>query len=101
MYESRCGGCCESILETERLFLRPWRESDAEELYKYAKDPEVGPIAGWPIHTSIEDSREIIRTVLSAPGIYAVVLKEMNLPVGSIGLTAGAASNMDLGPEEA
>ena len=89
------------ILETERLFLRPWRESDAEELYKYAKDPEVGPIAGWPIHTSIEDSREIIRTVLSAPGIYAVVLKETNLPVGSIGLTAGAASNMDLGPEEA
>ena len=75
--------------------------SHAEELYKYAKDPEVGPIAGWPIHTSIEDSREIIRTVLSAPGIYAVVLKEMNLPVGSIGLTAGAASNMDLGPEEA
>ena len=54
-----------------------------------------------PIHTSIEDSREIIRTVLSAPGIYAVVLKETNLPVGSIGLTAGAASNMDLGPEEA
>lgn len=101
MYESRCGGCCEGILETERLFLRPWRESDAEELYKYAKDPEVGPIAGWPIHTSIEDSREIIRTVLSAPGIYAVVLKETNLPVGSIGLTAGAASNMDLGPEEA
>ena len=100
MYESRCGGCCEGILETERLFLRPWRESDAEELYKYAKDPEVGPIAGWPIHTSIEDSREIIRTVLSAPGIYAVV-KETTLPVGSIGLTAGAASNMDLGPEEA
>lgn len=35
---------------TERLILRPWMVSDAEDLYKYAKNPEVGPIAGWPIH---------------------------------------------------
>lgn len=32
---------------TERLILRPWKESDAERLYEYAKDPQVGPIAGW------------------------------------------------------
>lgn len=35
------------ILETKRLILRPWLESDAKELYKYARDPDVGPIAGW------------------------------------------------------
>ena len=29
-------------LTTERLLLRPWRESDAKSLYEYAKDPEVG-----------------------------------------------------------
>lgn len=34
------------MLETKRLLMRPWEESDAEELYKYAKDPAVGPIAG-------------------------------------------------------
>lgn len=34
------------ILKTERLILRPWMESDAESLYEYAKDPDVGPIAG-------------------------------------------------------
>ena len=33
---------------TERLILRPWKETDAESLYEYAKDPAVGPIAGWP-----------------------------------------------------
>ena len=55
------------ILQTKRLILRPWREDDAEELYKYASDPEVGPPAGWPPHTSVENSREIIRTVLSKP----------------------------------
>ena len=74
------------ILETERLILRPWEETDAEEYYKYAKDPRVGPIAGWPVHTSEEDSRQVIRNVLMVPETYAIVLKETGLPIGSIGL---------------
>ncbi len=74
------------ILETKRLILRPWREDDAEHLYKYASDPEVGPPAGWPSHTSVENSREIIRAVLSAPETYAVCLKEDGNPIGSVGL---------------
>lgn len=57
-------------LITERLILRPWKETDAESLYKYAKDPAVGPIAGWPVHTSVENSLEIIRNVLSADETY-------------------------------
>ena len=39
-------------METQRLILRPWTENDAESLYNYAKDPAIGPIAGWPPHTS-------------------------------------------------
>ena len=74
------------ILQTKRLILRPWSENAAEELYKYASDPEVGPPAGWPPHTSVENSREIIRTVLSAPETYAVCLKENGKPIGSVGL---------------
>ena len=30
------------ILKTKRLILRPWDESDAQNLYEYAKDPDVG-----------------------------------------------------------
>lgn len=41
-------------LETKRLLLRPWEESDAESCYRYASDPLVGPAAGWPAHTSVE-----------------------------------------------
>lgn len=74
------------ILETKRLILRPWEESDAEECYRYAKDPLVGPSAGWPAHTSVENSRQVIRDVLMCPETYAIVLKETGLPVGSIGL---------------
>ena len=74
---------------TERLLLRPWQESDAESLYKYARDHEIGPIAGWPPHTSVEDSLNVIRTVFSAPETYAVVLKETGEPVGSAGIMYG------------
>lgn len=76
-------------LETSRLILRPWHETDAEALYKYAKDPAIGPIAGWPPHTSVENSLEIIRTVFAAPETYAVVLKETGEPVGSAGIMFG------------
>ena len=55
-------------LQTPRLLLRPWEESDAEALYELAKDPDVGPAAGWNVHKDVEESREIIRTILSAPG---------------------------------
>ena len=57
-------------LETERLLLRPWREEDAPALYFYASDPLVGPAAGWLPHTSVENSRELIQTVLSGPGAH-------------------------------
>ena len=80
-------------LLTERLILRPWKESDAESLYEYAKDPLVGPIAGWPVHTSVENSREIIRNVLSAPENYAVCLKSDNKAIGSIGLISPMQSH--------
>ena len=92
------------ILETERLTLRPWEESDAEDLYRYASDPAVGPMAGWPVHTSVENSREIIRDVLSANETYAVCLKKDGRPIGSIGLipptqanTAAKATEMEVG----
>ncbi len=81
------------ILETKRLILRPWREEDAETLYAYAKDPEVGPPAGWPPHTSVENSLEIIQSVLSQPETYAVCLKD-GKPIGSIGLHLNGSTNM-------
>lgn len=89
------------ILETKRLILRPFEESDAENIYEYAKNPNVGPIAGWPVHTSVENSLEIIKTVLAVPETYAVCLKEDNKAIGSIGLMIGSASNLDLPDDEA
>ena len=89
------------ILKTERLILRPWEESDAESLYEYASDERVGPIAGWPVHTSVDNSLEIIKNVLSADETYAVCIKNDNKAVGSIGLMVGNVSNLCLSDNEA
>lgn len=90
----------DGILETERLILRPWSEADADELYKYACDPQVGPMSGWPPHKDVEDSRNTIRDVLSDPETYAVVLKETGKPIGSIGLLFEGHGTLPLKPGE-
>lgn len=87
-------------LETERLTLRPWKISDAESLYLYAKDERVGPPAGWPPHGSVAESEEIIRTVFSQDGVFAVTLKGQDSAIGCIGLIRGAASNFPIGDDE-
>lgn len=87
-------------LTTERIVLRPWRESDAEALYEYAKDDRVGPVAGWPVHKSVEESREIIRTVFSQDGVFAVTLKGDDKAIGCIGVIRGAKSNFQIGDDE-
>ena len=88
------------ILYTERLLLRPWDESDAESLYEFAKDDRIGPVAGWAVHASVEESREIIKTVLSEPDKFAVCLKEDRKPIGCVGLMIGQQSNIGLPDNE-
>jgi len=87
-------------LYTKRLILRAFEESDAEDVYSYAKDPAVGPIAGWSVHTSVENSLEIIKTVLMVPNTYAVCLKEDGRAIGAIGLMLSECSNLAIGKNE-
>lgn len=82
------------ILETERLILRRFDESDAENVYLYAKDPDVGPIAGWPPHKSVDESREVIRNVFSSSEAYAVCLKSDNKAIGAIELKLNGHTDM-------
>ena len=74
------------MLETERLLLRKWKESDAESLFEYASDPAVGPIAGWPPHKSVEESRAVIANVLNGPECYAICEKGKERAIGAFEL---------------
>lgn len=68
------------------MILRRWKECDAADMYEWAKDPDVGPAAGWPAHTSVEESRDIIKNYFTGKEAYAIVLKEIGRPVGAIEL---------------
>ena len=81
-------------LETKRLILRPWKAEDAQSLYEYAKDPDVGPIAGWPPHKNVEESRNIIKTVLSGPASFAICEKKNNKAIGAIALKTKGQTDM-------
>ena len=84
----------DTIFETPRLRVRPWRESDAEALFRYASEPEVGERAGWPPHESIEDSIKVIREVFSNGHTFAMELKETGEAIGCIGYYDHAESNI-------
>lgn len=82
------------ILETERFILRRWKESDAEDLYIYASNPDVGPIAGWPPHQSVEESLDVIKNVLNGKEAYAICLKEDGKAIGAIELKLNGHTDM-------
>lgn len=88
-------------MELQQIIIRPWQESDAAALYKYASHPEVGPRAGWPPHKSVEESLEFIRTIFSNPTTWAIVLKETGEAMGCIGYLEKGNSNLPLNDDEA
>ena len=75
-----------NCLVTDRLILRPWLTEDAPALYHWAKSPEIGPRAGWNPLKDEDESRRVIRDVLTRPEIYAIVPRDSAEPVGSVGL---------------
>ena len=88
-------------MQTDRILLRRWMESDAESLFKYASDPDVGPRAGWPVHQSVKDSLEVIRNIFSNDTTWAIVLKETNEAIGCMGYYPFGKSNIEIGENDA
>lgn len=75
-----------TTIDTARLRLRPWRATDAPDLYELAKDPRIGMMCGWKPFDRIDDAHEALSTVLAVPDSYAVTLSSTGELVGSIAL---------------
>lgn len=73
-------------IETNRLVLRPWRESDLGDFYAYASVDGVGQMAGWTPHKSIEESKAILGCFIRDKKTFALEQKESGKVIGSIGL---------------
>ena len=73
-------------IETDRLILRAWQESDLEDFYEYARVDGVGQRCGWLPHKNLEESERILAMFIAEKKTFALVLKENGKTIGSIGL---------------
>ena len=88
--------------ETERLILRELKRSDARSILDYAQLPNVGPMAGWEPHKTIEDSLEFINYAIKKrdfgqPGIFSIILKENYQMIGTIEIHSYKEFKGDMG----
>lgn len=77
------------LLETDKLILRRFVLSDAEDMFKnYGSDPEVSKFLSWNVHKNIEDSKNTINFFMEAYNRdsfhWAIILKENNELIGDI-----------------
>ena len=73
-------------LETKRTILRNWKQEDAADIYAYASNPKVGPMAGWKPHETLEESKEILSLFIKEKETLAIELKSTHKVIGSVGL---------------
>lgn len=73
-------------LETPRLLLRPWQETDVQDFYEYASVDGVGQMAGWAPHKSLEESKTILKLFMEEKKTFALVDRKTQKVIGSIGL---------------
>lgn len=81
-----------TIIDTPRLHLRPWNDTDAPELYELARDPRIGMLCGWKPYEHIDDAHQALSTFLAAPDSYAVTFASTGEIVGSIALRIDTGS---------
>lgn len=74
------------VIETSRIILRPFNITDLNDFFEYACVPFVGEKAGWKHHENIEDSLKILNLFISEDKTFAIVSKENNKVIGSIGV---------------
>lgn len=73
-------------IETERLILRPFIQTDLDDFYEYASVEGVGEMAGWKHHQSKEESQQILNRFIENDKTFAIVLKSNNKVIGSLGI---------------
>jgi ribosomal-protein-alanine N-acetyltransferase len=89
-------------LVTPRLLLRAVRPADADDLYAYARDPEIARFTTWNAYQTVADAHRFLRIVLDQYrtgkiGLWGIEHRATQRFVGTIGLTgegeAGASAH--------
>lgn len=89
------------MITTQRLILRPWREQDAPDLFRYACDERVSQPGQWPRHESVEMSRDVVRNYfIPNPHTFAISLRDTGEVIGCIGLVPSGCENQPVQQDE-
>jgi ribosomal-protein-alanine N-acetyltransferase len=80
-----------TVLTTDRLTLRPWRESDLHDFYEYASVDGVGQMAGWNPHCNVEESKMILSRFIEGKHVFA--LEHQGKVIGSLGIEEYSEKN--------
>ena len=73
------------VIETKRLILRSFKQTDLEDFYEYASVEGVGEMAGWKHHENIAESQSIMNSFISEDKVFAICLKKNNKVIGTVG----------------
>lgn len=73
-------------IETERLILRAFEQSDLDDFFEYASVEGVGEMAGWQHHESKQVTQGILDEFIQNDKTFALVLRENNKVIGSLGI---------------
>ena len=74
----------DTVIKTERLTLRPWKNSDLDDFFEYASVPGVGEAAGWPHHKTKEESENILDMFIREKKTFAIEYE--GKVIGSVGI---------------
>ena len=73
-------------IETDRLILRAFVQTDLDDFFEYASVEGTGEMAGWHHHQDKQKSQEILDLFISEGKTFAVCLKESGKVIGSLGV---------------
>lgn len=73
------------IIKTERLILRPFLETDAEDVYEYLKEPAVNCFACMKLNSLDEARKEMKKRLDETEYYFAIALKDSGKVIGEIG----------------
>lgn len=76
----------QTILETERLLLRPWKKEDVDDFFEYASVPGVGEMAGWSHHETKSESEAVLKRFMEQKKTFAIIYKSNQKVIGSLGI---------------
>lgn len=88
------------ILETERLFLRPIEEGDADAIFAYASVEDVAMNTSWYAHESMEATQDFIYNYVfekynqKIPEPWGITFRENpEMVIGTVGITPSTAQD--------